>query len=53
MLMELKQHRKYTLLNKTQDLIICSLVTNSYYSMLTVLKVSWSNKKGKELILLV
>ena len=38
---------------KLKDLSMFSLVTNSDYDMVTTLKVLRSNKKAKELILIV
>lgn len=38
---------------KAEDLNIFSLVTNSDYGMVSALKVLWSSKKAKELIVIV
>ena len=38
---------------KTQHLNILSFVTNSDYGMVSALKVSWFDKKAKELILII
>lgn len=49
--MELKQHIKCPLFNKTQDLNIFSLVTNSDYNTVTALKVSRCSKKARLMLL--